>query len=146
MAGALLPETRPDLRSPKMWDTIRNTIEDPSLTLYLVLDEAHRGMGKPSAASLSAKSTIVQRLINWGYISYDAVTLSTKDQPIATLRVWKGAQNEVKAGFASDLAIAVPKGRELANTYLQNFANDVASNGYLNRAVQRSGLRGTVSP
>ena len=45
-----------------------------------------------------------------------------------------------------NLAIAVPKGRELANSYLQNFANDVASNGYLNRAVQRSGLRGTVSP
>jgi type III restriction enzyme len=64
MAGTLLPETRPDLRSHTMWDTIRNTIEDPSLTLYLVLDEAHRGMGKPSAANLSAKTTIVQRLIN----------------------------------------------------------------------------------
>lgn len=64
MAGTLLPETRPDLRSHTMWDTIRNTIEDPSLTLYLVLDEAHRGMGKPSAASLSDKTTIVQRLIN----------------------------------------------------------------------------------
>jgi len=63
-AGALLPETRPDLRSHTMWDTIRNTIEDPGLTLYLVLDEAHRGMGKPTAANLSAKSTIVQRLIN----------------------------------------------------------------------------------
>jgi len=63
-AGQLLPETRPDLRSHTIWDTIRNTIEDPSLTLYLVLDEAHRGMGSPSAASLSAKSTIVQRLIN----------------------------------------------------------------------------------
>jgi polar amino acid transport system substrate-binding protein len=45
-----------------------------------------------------------------------------------------------------NLAIAVPKGRELANTYLQNFANDVANNGYFKRAVQRSGLRGTVSP
>jgi type III restriction enzyme len=64
MAGTLLPETRPDLRSHTMWDTIRNTIEDPGLTLYLVLDEAHRGMGKPSAASISAKGTIVQRLIN----------------------------------------------------------------------------------
>lgn len=64
LAGTLLPETRPDLRSHTLWDTIRNTIEDPSLTLYLVLDEAHRGMGKPSAASVSAKTTIVQRLIN----------------------------------------------------------------------------------
>lgn len=63
-AGDLLPETRPDLRAYTIWDTIQNTIEDPELTLYLVLDEAHRGMGNPSAASQSAKSTIVQRLIN----------------------------------------------------------------------------------
>jgi type III restriction enzyme len=63
-AGALLPETRPDLRSHTIWDTIRNTIEDPELTLYLVLDEAHRGMGNPTRAAENAKSTIVQRLIN----------------------------------------------------------------------------------
>jgi type III restriction enzyme len=63
-AGGLLPETRPDLRAFTMWDTIQNTIEDPDLTLYLVLDEAHRGMGTQTAASQTAKSTIVRRLIN----------------------------------------------------------------------------------
>ena len=63
-AGELLPETRPDLRSHTIWDMIRNTIEDPQLTLYLVLDEAHRGMGNPSKAAENDKSTIVQRLIN----------------------------------------------------------------------------------
>lgn len=62
--GGLFPETRPDMRSYTIWDTIRSTIEDPSLTLYLVLDEAHRGMGNLSRAAESAKSTIVQRLIN----------------------------------------------------------------------------------
>lgn len=61
---SLFPETRPDLRSHTIWDTIRNTIEDPALTLYLVLDEAHRGMGNPSAAAQSERSTLVQRLIN----------------------------------------------------------------------------------
>ncbi len=40
-----LPRTAPGLRSYTIWDTIQNTIEDPDLTLYLVLDEAHRGMG-----------------------------------------------------------------------------------------------------
>jgi hypothetical protein len=59
-----LPEMRPDLRSHTIWDTIQNTIEDPYLTLYLVLDEAHRGMGNPSAAEQKDKSTIVKRLIN----------------------------------------------------------------------------------
>lgn len=63
-AGELLPDTRPDLRSYTMWDTIQNTIEDPELTLYLVLDEAHRGMGPRTAANQNAKNTIVQRLIN----------------------------------------------------------------------------------
>ncbi|WP_237133125.1 DEAD/DEAH box helicase [Pseudohongiella sp. O18] len=58
------PDMRPDLRAYTIWDTIQNTIEDPDLTLYLVLDEAHRGMGTPTAASINAKGTIVQRLIN----------------------------------------------------------------------------------
>jgi len=58
--GGTFPEMRPDLRSHTIWDTIRNTIEDPALTLYLVLDEAHRGMGKENRE----KSTIVKRLIN----------------------------------------------------------------------------------
>jgi type III restriction enzyme len=66
-AGDLLPETRPDLRSYTIWDTIRNTIEDPSLTLYLVLDEAHRGMGNLNPVNANAKTTIVQRLINGAY-------------------------------------------------------------------------------
>ncbi|MFM5478145.1 DEAD/DEAH box helicase [Aeromonas veronii] len=60
-AGPLFPETRPDLRAYTIWDTIQNTIEDPELTLYLVLDEAHRGMGN---ATVNEKGTIVQRLIN----------------------------------------------------------------------------------
>ncbi len=62
--GGLFPETRPDMRSHTIWDTIRNTIEDPALTLYLVLDEAHRGMGTPTTAVLNEKSTLVKRLIN----------------------------------------------------------------------------------
>ena len=62
--GELFPEIAPDLRSYTIWDTIQNTIEDPDLTLYLVLDEAHRGMGTLSNAAQDDKSTIVKRLIN----------------------------------------------------------------------------------
>jgi len=54
------PVMRPDLRGYTIWDTIRNTIEDSALTLYLVLDEAHRGMGNANRE----KPTIVKRLIN----------------------------------------------------------------------------------
>jgi type III restriction enzyme len=57
----LVTQMRPDAQAYTLWDTIRNTIEDPSLTLYLVLDEAHRGMGDGAPKD---KGTIVQRLIN----------------------------------------------------------------------------------
>jgi type III restriction enzyme len=53
----------PDMRSHTIWDTIQNTIEDPDLTLYLVLDEAHRGM-KEGARRGDSKPTIVKQLIN----------------------------------------------------------------------------------
>ncbi|MBS0556996.1 MAG: DEAD/DEAH box helicase family protein [Proteobacteria bacterium] len=62
--GDLVNETRPDAQAYTLWDTIRNTIEDPALTLYLVLDEAHRGMGNPGAAAQNERSTLVKRLIN----------------------------------------------------------------------------------
>jgi len=54
------PEMRPDDQAHTLWDVIKNTIEDPSLTLYLALDEAHRGLGSQN----SERNTIVKRLIN----------------------------------------------------------------------------------
>lgn len=53
-------ERRPDEVQSSIYDTITNTIANEDLTLYLVLDEAHRGMG----TRVSERSTIVQRLIN----------------------------------------------------------------------------------
>lgn len=54
----------PDLRAHTIWDTIQNTIEDPDLTLYLLLDEAHRGMKEGKRSGRESKLTIVKRLIN----------------------------------------------------------------------------------
>lgn len=54
----------PDLRSFTIWDTIQNTIDDPDLTLYLVLDEAHRGMKEGGRSRTDSKPTIVKQLIN----------------------------------------------------------------------------------
>lgn len=54
----------PDMRAFTIWDTIQNTIEDPDLTLYLVLDEAHRGMKASGGNGGGEKPTIVKRLIN----------------------------------------------------------------------------------
>jgi type III restriction enzyme len=54
----------PDLRAHTIWQTIQNTIEDPELTLYLVLDEAHRGMRDGGNSGERGKPTIVRQLIN----------------------------------------------------------------------------------
>ena len=43
-----------------------------------------------------------------------------------------------------NLAIAVPKGRDAGRAFVQNFAKDMAQNGDLDKAIQRSGLRGTA--
>ena len=58
----------------------------------------------------SARASESQKLLNWGFITYDAVTVFSKGQEVASLRVWKGAQNQVKAGFTANFMIAVPKG------------------------------------
>ena len=54
-------DSHPDLVPYTIWDTLRNTISDPNITLYMVLDEAHRGMGRRTS---SDTPTIVKRLIN----------------------------------------------------------------------------------
>jgi len=51
----------PDMQGWTMWETLANTIEDDGLTLYLVLDEAHRGFNNKTT---SDKPTIVRRLVN----------------------------------------------------------------------------------
>lgn len=54
----------PDARAHTIYDTIRNTIEDDQLTLYLVLDEAHRGMRDGGLVAAAGRPTIVRKLIN----------------------------------------------------------------------------------
>lgn len=67
-AGTQLPlvdhTVSPDLRQFSFWDTLRNTIEDEQLTLYVILDEAHRGMRSKTTQDRAEKQTTVKRLIN----------------------------------------------------------------------------------
>ncbi|MDJ0400569.1 DEAD/DEAH box helicase [Rhodococcus rhodochrous] len=62
---------QPDLQGYTIWQTIANTIDDPDLTLYLIVDEAHRGFGTKVTRD---KSTIVQRLVN-GHAGYPPVPI-----------------------------------------------------------------------
>jgi D-alanyl-D-alanine carboxypeptidase (penicillin-binding protein 5/6) len=61
--------------------------------------------------SESARSTESQKLLNYGFLGYDAVRLYEKGQSISSLEVWKGASRELKAGFDRELFVTVPKGQ-----------------------------------
>ena len=82
---------------------------------YCLISSARRGERRLisvvlGAASEAARASESQKLLNFGFQFYDSVRLYAKDQPVATLRVWKGAANEVKAGFNADLNLTLPKG------------------------------------
>jgi type III restriction enzyme len=56
--------TTSNKRTFSLWETIKNTIEDPARTLYLVLDEAHRGVKSSGNGEEKDRSTTILRLIN----------------------------------------------------------------------------------
>jgi D-alanyl-D-alanine carboxypeptidase (penicillin-binding protein 5/6) len=62
------------------------------------------------ASGDAARAVESQKLLNYGFQSWDGVRLYEARQPIATLPVYKGSANLVKAGFLSDLHLAVPRG------------------------------------
>ena len=68
---SLFPSGAPDLQGWTIWETIANTINDDDLTLYLVLDEAHRGFDEQPPAE---KPTLVRRLVN-GHAGYPPVPI-----------------------------------------------------------------------
>ena len=82
---------------------------------YCLISSSLRDKRRLLSVVLGAKSSSMRaseslKLLNWGFQSYDSVTLFAKDSPVATLRVWKGTQPNVKAGFGNDFSLAVPRG------------------------------------
>lgn len=61
-------------------------------------------------ASDAARARESQKLLNYGFQFYDSARLYEKNQTVATLQVWKGSSNYLKAGFTNDLYLALPKG------------------------------------
>jgi D-alanyl-D-alanine carboxypeptidase (penicillin-binding protein 5/6) len=60
--------------------------------------------------SEAARATESQKILNYGFQFYDTVKVYAKDQTVATIRVWKGAENDVRIGFLEDFYLALPKG------------------------------------
>lgn len=61
-------------------------------------------------ASDSARAQESLKLLNYGFQFYETVRLYTKGQTVSALRVYKGADSEVKAGFMEDFHISAPIG------------------------------------
>ena len=82
---------------------------------YCLISSARRGERRLisvvlGAASEAARASESQKLLNYGFQFYEGVRLYVKEQPVTTLRVWKGSTNEVNGGFNADLNLALPKG------------------------------------
>ena len=82
---------------------------------YCLVASAKRGPRRllsvvMGAASDGMRTQESQKLLNFGFQFFDAVKLYGKDQEVSRLRVWKGAQNIVRAGFLEDFTLSLPKG------------------------------------
>jgi len=58
----------------------------------------------------NARTTESQKLLNYGFQFYETYRLYQKGQAVATLPVYKGSENSVKAGFLNDVYLSLPKG------------------------------------
>jgi len=56
------------------------------------------------------RATESQKLLNFGFQYFDAARLYEKNQPVATLRIWKGTESKLEIGFRHDLFLTIPKG------------------------------------
>lgn len=60
--------------------------------------------------SKEARANESQKLLNWGYLSFDAVRLFELGQTITQAMVWKGASNQAKLGAEGAVYVSVPRG------------------------------------
>ena len=61
------------------------------------------------ASSENSRAIESQKLLNYGFQNFDAVQLYKKSDAVGSYQVWKGQRPEIKAGFAEDVMVTVPK-------------------------------------
>ncbi len=62
------------------------------------------------STSESARAQESQKLLNWGFQFFDSVKLHKGRELVKAIEVWKGAADDVQAGFQRDIIVTVPKG------------------------------------
>ena len=119
--------------TPKANDTNRNLLlfRDPSVDglktghtnaagycLVATASRAVPGLGAErrllsvvlGADSSSARATESQKLLNWGYTSFDVVRISEPGAAVVKPRVWKGQQKLAHIGVPAGVVVSVPRG------------------------------------
>lgn len=82
---------------------------------YCLIASSKRGARRLISVVLGADSDGMraqesQRLLNHGFLNFDAVRVYEKDQAVSQLKVFKGTQGMVKVGFPDDFVLSLPKG------------------------------------
>jgi D-alanyl-D-alanine carboxypeptidase (penicillin-binding protein 5/6) len=82
---------------------------------YCLIASRHDGVRRLTAvvlgtASDNARVQETLALLHYGYRAYDAVKLYDKGQALTQLKIFKGAQSTVGAGFAENFVLSLPKG------------------------------------
>lgn len=82
---------------------------------YCLISSAHRGDRRLLAVVLGtnsdlARTTESQKLLNWGFQTFESQRLFQKNTPVRLLPVFKGAAREVRAGFQQDVWMTYPAG------------------------------------
>ncbi len=65
-------------------------------------------LGAPSESLRSSES---QRLLNYGFQNFEPILLYKKDQPVSSVRTWKGTEKKVDIGFRNDQYVTIPRGQ-----------------------------------
>ncbi len=63
-----------------------------------------------NTASMEARASEAQKLLNWGYLAFDTMRLFDDGKPIVSPPIWKGKSNEARLGAAGGVYVSVPKG------------------------------------
>ena len=82
---------------------------------YCLISSARRGERRILAIVLgtnsdTARTTESQKLLNWGFQTFETQHLFQKDAAIKSLEVFKGAAREVKVGFSEEIWMTQPAG------------------------------------
>jgi D-alanyl-D-alanine carboxypeptidase (penicillin-binding protein 5/6) len=82
---------------------------------YCLIASRHDGARRLTAVvvgttSDNARVQETQALLHFGSRAFDAVKLYDKAQALTQLRIYKGTQAQVGAGFAADFVLSLPKG------------------------------------